>query len=65
MKRRILTTVSLLLALLFAFCGCSNKAKPSEKTSSSAYFINDEKVLIVPDGTDPSTLIWNIKASMV
>lgn len=65
MKRKILTTVSLLLVLLFAFGGCSNKAKPSEKTSSSAYFVNDDMALIVPDGTDPSTLIWNIKASMV
>lgn len=65
MKRKILTTVSLLLILLFAFGGCSKPAKPSEKTSSSAYFIGDDMALIVPDGTDPSTLIWNIKASMV
>ena len=65
MKRKILTTVSLLLVLMFAFGGCSKPTKPSEKTSSSAYFISDEKVLIVPDGTDPSTLIWNIKADMV
>ncbi len=65
MKRKILTTVSLLLVLLFAFGGCSKEAKPSEKTSSSAYFVNDDMALIVPDGTDPSALIWNIKASMV
>ncbi len=65
MKRIMLATVSLLLVLLFAFGGCSKEAKPSKKTSSSAYFIGDDMALIVPDGTDSSTLIWNIKASMV
>lgn len=33
--------------------------------SPSGTFINDTTLLIVPDGMDPSILIWNLKASQV